>query len=62
MRLSLILKRQFMTLPLPVRLSVKDLDTVSAFYQGESGFKLLSLAAIRDSATKDKPFAYEGVE
>lgn len=51
-----------MALPLPLRLSVKDLDTVSAFYQGVSGFKLLSLAAIRDSATKDKPFAYEGVE
>lgn len=45
-----------------IGLSVKDLDTVLAFYQGVSGFKLVSRETIRSNSAADKLFGHEGIE
>jgi hypothetical protein len=45
-----------------IGLLVKELDIVLAFYQGVSGFKLVSRETIRNSYTADKLFGHEGIE
>ena len=45
-----------------IGLSVKDLDTVLAFYQGVSGFKLVSRETIRNSSAADRLFGHERIE
>ena len=44
-----------------IGLSVKDLDTVLAFYQGVSGFKLVSRETIRNSSAADRLFGHERI-
>jgi hypothetical protein len=45
-----------------IGLLIKELATVLAFYQGVSGFKLVSRETIRNSSTADKLFGHEGIE
>ena len=45
-----------------IGLSVKDLDTVLPFYQGVSGFKLVSRETIRNNPAADKLFGHAGIE
>lgn len=45
-----------------IGLSVKDLDSVLAFYQGVTGFKLVRRETVRNSTAADTLFGHPGIE
>ena len=45
-----------------IGLSVKDLDSTLAFYQGVTGFKLIRRDTVRNNAAADTLFGRAGIE